>query len=73
MRVRGCDIDAVYVWIGDELGVGAVGRCGGWTIDPGDEVLGTGCRGGRGDGHDLMGYVVDITGCWVGENVLCEG
>ena len=71
--MRGCDVNAVYVWIGDELSIGAVGLCVGWTIDLGDEVLSTGCRGRRCYGDDLMGDIMDITGCWVGEDVLGEG
>lgn len=73
VRVRGCDVDDVDVWVGDERAVGAVRCCGGGGAELVEEVCGAGLRGGGCGGGD---EVVDVAcgSCGgVDEEVFGEG
>jgi len=69
----GGDVDDVDVWVGGEVGVGAVGACCGGCADGGEERRGAGCGcGGGGCGDDVAdgGYGA---GLGIDEEVFCEG
>ena len=73
--VRGGDVDDIDGFVGDEVGVGAVGGggVGGGDGEGGDEGLGAGEGGGGCDGGDGVGDVVDGAGGGGEEEVPDKG
>jgi hypothetical protein len=66
----GSNIDDVNIWVGDEFSIGAVG--GAWTRDfeLRDEFFGAGFGGGRGNGDDCVGDIMDIASLGVEKEVF---
>ena len=73
VAVRGRNVDDVNVGICNQLGVGAVGGGVGGAVN-GLEERGTAVSALEGgDGGDLVGYIVDVAGGRVREEILAEG
>jgi hypothetical protein len=72
VRVRGCDVDDVYIRVGDEVAVGAVGHGGGRGANFFEKSFGAGKGSGRCGGDDLMAEVLGIASMRVDQEVTGE-
>jgi len=68
----GGDVDDVDVWVGGELGVGAVGACCGGCANRCKKFLRTSCRRGGCCCCDDVADIGCIAGLRVDEEILCE-
>jgi len=69
----GCgDVDDVDVWVGGELGVGAVGFCCVGCANRCKKFLRTSCRGGRCCCGDDVADIGCIAGLGIDQEVFCE-
>ena len=66
------DVDNVDVWVGGELGVGAVGACCGGCADGFEELGGAGCGCGGGGCCDDVADIGCIAGLGIDEEVFCK-
>lgn len=70
--VRGRDVDDIDIGVGHESLVVTVCGAGGCDSSSRDELLSLVLGRGRGDGHDLVGYVRGIADIRVDKKVICE-
>lgn len=72
MRMWGGHVNNVDIWISDELGVRTIRGSRVWSLDFRYEVAGARSRGGRCDGNNLVGNIINVANCWVSEKVFCK-